>query len=90
MHDAMHRGEGEVSDHDQAAAIGAAGVRREREATIAFLLDRAEQYVPDSGYRAFIDELVAGIADGDHVERCAAGEYEDLYMRVQRIMRTRS
>lgn len=73
-----------------AAAIGAAGVRREREATIAFLLDRAEQYRNDSCCRVVFDEIVQVIAVGDHVERCAAGEYDDLYMRVQRIMRTRA
>lgn len=67
-------------------AVAIAAQRRERESTIAYLLDRVEQYAPDSGYRAFIDEAVSDLADGRHVDLCAAGEYEDLYMRVQRIM----
>ena len=67
-------------------AIAAAAQRREREATIAYLLDRAEQYRNDSCCRAVFDELVQGLADGTHIECCAAGEYEDLYPRVSRIM----
>lgn len=67
-------------------AIAKAAQRRERESTIAFLLDRAEQYDNSSGHRALFDELVQGIAEGRHVQCCAAGEYDDLYLRVQRIM----
>jgi len=69
-------------------AIANAAQRRERESTIAYLLDRAEQYRNDSACRAVFDELVEGLADGRHVQCCAAGEYADLYPRVARIMRS--
>lgn len=55
-------------------------------ATIAYLLDRAEQYSNSSGYRALFDELVEGIAEWQHVRGAEAGEYGDLEKRVGRIV----
>jgi hypothetical protein len=59
---------------------------RQRYATIAYLLDRAEQYDANSGYRAFVDELVSDIAQWRHVANAEAGEYDDLMERVDRIL----
>ena len=59
----------------------------EREAAIAFILDRVEQYKPGSGYHAFAAELVAGLAEARHVECARAGDFDDLRGRVRRIMR---
>lgn len=64
-----------------------ATAEEERLAAIAFILDRVEQFVPSSGYHAFAAELVAGLAEGRHVESARAGEYDDLRDRVRRIMR---
>ena len=62
----------------------------EKKATIAFILDRAEGQLPnDSSARAFVDDLVAGIAEGRHVDCAAAGEYDDLEERVDRIVASR-
>lgn len=58
----------------------------EKEATIAFILDRAEQLPNSSAARAMVDELVAGIAEGRHIDCAAAGEYDDLEERVNRII----
>lgn len=55
-------------------------------ATIAYLLDRAEQYGNSSGYRALFDELIQGIAEWQHVKCAEAGEYGDLEKRVGRIV----
>jgi hypothetical protein len=58
----------------------------ERNAAIAFILDRMEQLDPSSGYQAFTTELVKGLAEGRHIERARAGDYDDLNWRVQLIM----
>jgi hypothetical protein len=63
---------------------------QERTAAIAFILDRVEQYAPSDSERAFACELVAGLAEGRHVECARAGEYDDLDSRVQRIMTSRA
>ena len=55
---------------------------------IAFLLDRAEQYDQSSGYRAFVAELVRGIARGEHHDAWNHGEYDDLKKRVRLIMKS--
>lgn len=55
-------------------------------ATIAFLFDRAEQYDNSSRYRAFADELIAGIAERRHVQCAEAGEYDDMRGRISRIL----
>lgn len=57
----------------------------ERQAAIAFILDRVEQFGPGAVTRAFADELVAGLAEGRHVDCASAGEYDDLEPRVLRI-----
>lgn len=63
----------------------------EKQATIAFILDRAEGQLPnDSAARAFVDELVAGLAEGRHIDCAAAGEYADLEERVDRIVASRA
>lgn len=62
----------------------------ERQAAIAFILDRVEQFAPSSAVRAFVDELVGGLAEGRHVECAVAGEYDDLEERVLRIERSRA
>lgn len=62
----------------------------EKKATIAYILDRAEQLPNSSSARAFVDELVAGIAEGRHVDCAAAGEYDDLEERVDRIITSRA
>lgn len=64
-----------------------ANQNEERLAAIAFILDRVEQFAPSSSTRAFASELVAGLAEGRHVDRARAGEYDDLNWRVQRIMK---
>ena len=64
-----------------------ANQNEERLAAIAFILDRVEQFAPSSSTRAFASELVAGLAEGRHVECARAGEYDDLNWRVQRIMK---
>ncbi len=48
----------------------------ERLAAIAFILDRVEQFAPTSSTRAFASELVAGLAEGRHVDCARAGEYD--------------
>jgi hypothetical protein len=62
----------------------------ERRAAIAFILDRAEQFPPNSGYHAFAAELVGGIAEGRHVESERAGFYNRLHVRVRRIIKARA
>lgn len=62
----------------------------ERKAIIGYLLDRAEQYSNSSGYKAFIEELVADIASIRHVECYEAGEYDDMKERIDRIMSKRA
>lgn len=62
---------------------------RERVAAIAFILDRVEQFGASSSCRAFVDELVGGLAEGRHIECARAGEYDDLQNRVRRIMQSR-
>lgn len=62
-------------------------IDEERRAAIAFILDRVEQYAPSSGYHAFAAELVAGLAEGRHIESARAGEYSDMRGRVSRIMK---
>jgi hypothetical protein len=64
-----------------------ANQNEERLAAIAFILDRVEQFAPSSSTRAFASELVAGLAEGRHVDCARAGEYDDLDWRVQRIMK---
>ncbi|HEU0037118.1 MAG TPA: hypothetical protein VFQ53_41195 [Kofleriaceae bacterium] len=64
-----------------------ANQNEERLAAIAFILDRVEQFAPSSSTRAFASELVAGLAEGRHVDCARAGEYDDLNWRVQRIMK---
>lgn len=59
----------------------------ERVAAIAFILDRVEQFAPSSVDLEFADQLVAGLAEGRHLQCARAGEYDDLDWRVQRIMR---
>lgn len=56
------------------------------EATIAFILDRAEQLNATSGSRVFADELIDGIAEGRHIQCLEAGEYDDLRERVAKII----
>lgn len=68
------------------AAINATTLH-ERESVIAYLLDRAEQYDNNSGYRALFDDLVQELAEGRHADCRAAGEYDDLHPRVARIIR---
>ena len=62
-----------------------AAYERQQRATIAFLLDRSEQYDNSSGYRALFDELVEGIAEWRHVQCADAGEYDDMKERIDRI-----
>jgi hypothetical protein len=64
-----------------------ANQNEERIAAIAFILDRVEQFAPSSSTRSFASELVAGLAEGRHVECARAGEYDDLNGRVLRIMK---
>ncbi|MBV8758201.1 MAG: hypothetical protein JO257_13020 [Deltaproteobacteria bacterium] len=64
-----------------------ANQNEERLAAIAFILDRVEQFAPSSSNRAFASELVAGLAEGRHIECARAGEYEDLNWRVLRIIK---
>lgn len=64
-----------------------ANQNEERLAAIAFILDRVEQFAPSSSTRVFASELVAGLAEGRHVDCARAGEYDDLNWRVQRIMK---
>lgn len=59
----------------------------ERVAAIAFILDRVEQFAPSSSNRAFAAELVAGLAEGRHIDCERAGEYDDLHARVRRILK---
>ena len=59
----------------------------ERLAAIAFILDRVEQFAPTSSTRAFASEIVAGLAEGRHVDCARAGEYDDIDGRVRRIMK---
>lgn len=62
---------------------------QERVAAIAFILDRLENYGASNSNREFAREVVAGLAEGRHVARAHAGEYDDeLSWRVQRIMKT--
>jgi hypothetical protein len=63
-------------------------VHNERFATVAYLLDRAEQYSNSSGYRALFDELVGGIAEGEHAVSLREGEYDDMRKRLDRIFAT--
>jgi hypothetical protein len=63
-------------------------VHDERYATVAYLLDRAEQYTNSSGYRALFDELVGGIADGEHAVSLREGEYDDMRKQLDRIFAT--
>jgi hypothetical protein len=62
---------------------------RQRWATVAWLLDRAEQYDNSSATRAAFDELVQDVADWRHVQLADAGEYDDMKPRVDRILNTR-
>lgn len=55
-------------------------------ATVAYLLDRAEQYDNSSGYRALFDELIDGIAKREHISNAETGEYDDLAKNVDRIL----
>lgn len=63
---------------------------RQRWATVAWLLDRAEQYDNSSGYRALFDELVQDVAEWRHVQCAEAGEYDDMKKRVDRILNARA
>jgi chromosome segregation ATPase len=63
-------------------------VHNERLATVAYLLDRAEQYSNSSGYRALFDELVGDIAEGEHAVSLREGEYDDMRKRLDRIFAT--
>lgn len=63
-----------------------AAYEQAHRATIAYLLDRAENYSNSSGYRALFDELVEGFAERRHVQCAEAGEYDDLWPRVDRIV----
>ena len=56
----------------------------ERLAAIAYILDRLEHFGPTSS--VFASELVAGLAEGRHIDCARAGEYDDLNWRVQLIM----
>ncbi len=47
-------------------------------AAAAWVLDRAEQYDNDSGIRAAFDEIMQGLADGEHVAAYKSGELDDL------------
>lgn len=58
----------------------------ERKAVIAYLLDRAGGYSNSSGYVAMLEERIGDIAEGDHVEKYEAGEYDDLAKRVDFII----
>lgn len=62
-------------------------INEERRAAIAFILDRVEQFEATSTNRAFACELVAGLAEGRHVECARAGEYKALRPRVRSIMK---
>ena len=59
---------------------------KERIATIAFLLDRKEQYHNSSGYHAFVEELIRDLASGWHINQLDVGEYDDLMSAVRRIL----
>lgn len=61
----------------------------ERKALIGYLIDRAGQYTNDSGYVAFIEEIMKDIAESRHVVCYEAGEYDDLLERIERILRLR-
>ena len=63
-----------------------ASQNEERLATIAFILDRVEQFAPSSSTRAFASEIVAGLAEGRHIDCARAGEYDDLEAQVRRLM----
>ena len=58
----------------------------ERLAAIAFILDRVARSEPTSDNGAFAAELVAGLAEGRHIDCARAGAYDELSLRVQLIM----
>lgn len=62
---------------------------QERVAAIAFILDRARQFEPGNSNHDFAGYLVAGLAEGRHVECANAGEYYDLRRQVKQIMKSR-
>ncbi len=64
-------------------------VHSQTRIVMAYLLDRAEQYRPDSGYQTFIGDLVGALADGEHIAAYRAGELDDLKERVDNISRKR-
>lgn len=52
------------------------------ETVMAWLLDRVAQYSKDSGYHAFVGELVDGIREGEVEAAFQHGELDDILERL--------
>lgn len=52
-------------------------------AAAAYVIDRGEQYEPSDAMRAFVDDLVAGLLKGEHLEALAHGELDDILARLR-------
>jgi hypothetical protein len=60
-------------------------VDREREASAAYCLDRADQYATSSPCGIAVSDCAQGIAKGDAWESMRTGETEDLLVRVRSL-----
>ena len=58
-----------------------AKLRENRFCAAAWVLDRADQYENDSPTRAAFDEIMQGLANGEHLKAAAHGELDDLLIR---------
>lgn len=50
----------------------------EQHIAAAWVLDRADRYPNDSPVRAALDEIMAGLANGEHLRAAEHGELDDI------------
>ena len=50
----------------------------EQHIAAAWVLDRADRYPNDSPVRAALDEIMAGLANGEHLRAAEHGELDDM------------